>query len=262
MAAAYPMQLDELTKYVGKGGLVVETMGDTGRRFKRLFKSTPAQAQVMLQDPFGNPDNPERTVWYQSKYYRANLHFRGNQFYLRDLHVYSDAFEQPYLTEPVRHHGIEQRLLAALDGYHWSDNSASEEQPGQKAMGLFALVAPDGSETRLDMLGVPTVSETAQSLTTVVPLASGGSLIAEFKASDISFSVIGAPKAAKLALIFEWSPTLSALTSVTPIKLNYKFRDFDYSIGISNGIVSSTQYGATVLSNDLVPLKLLMAQNM
>ena len=140
MRQAYPMQMEKLARVRHTGGLHVETMGETGRRFKRAFRSTPAQAQVMLEDPLGRTDAPERTVWYQSKFLRANLHFRGTEFYLRDLHVYDDRFPQPYLTEPVRQHGIEQRLLAVLDGYHWSDEKVRAGQEGRRALGPFRPV--------------------------------------------------------------------------------------------------------------------------
>jgi hypothetical protein len=41
-------------------------MSETGRHFKRSFKSTPPQAQVMLTEPFGNDHAPQRTVWYRA----------------------------------------------------------------------------------------------------------------------------------------------------------------------------------------------------
>ena len=103
----------------------------------------------MLEDPLGHTDTPQRTVWYQSKFFRANLHFRGTEFSLRDLHVYDDRFPQPFLTETVRQHGIEQRLLAALDGYHWSDDDVRGGRPGRRAQGRFVRVGSDGKQTPL-----------------------------------------------------------------------------------------------------------------
>ncbi len=58
MSTAYSMQMDKLDQLRRRGGVIIETMGETGRRFKRSFKSTPTQAQVMLQDPFGKVDAP------------------------------------------------------------------------------------------------------------------------------------------------------------------------------------------------------------
>ena len=178
-------------------------MGETGRRFKRAFRSTPTQAQVMLEDPFGHTDAPERTVWYQSKFLRANLHFRGTEFYLRDLHVYDDRFPQPYLTEPVRQHGIEQRLLAVLDGYHWSDDKVRAGN-GRRAMGRFVLIGPDGQETPLAMDGLPTVSEKGASCGRRCLWRAGETSWSSFTSARYEFSVVGGPPQSRLGLKLEW----------------------------------------------------------
>lgn len=260
MSKAYPMQMDKLAKARSAGGLIVETMGETGRRFKRSFKSTPTQAQVMLKDPFGKEDAPQRTVWYQSKYFRANLHFRENQFYLRDLHVYNDRFPQPYLTDPARQHGIEQRMLAVLDGYHWSDDEVRAGRSGVRAMGRFVLIGEDGRSTPLNMAGLPTVSEAGSMLQTRVPLSSGGKLVCTFREREIAFSLIGAPSHARLGLTFEWVPNLSALAEVSADRLSYRFRDFDYSVRVANGVASKTADGVNIVTGKRGALRMLMAQ--
>jgi hypothetical protein len=260
MSKAYPMQMDKLAKALGDGGLIVETMGETGRRFKRSFKSTPTQAQVMLKDPFGKDDAPQRTVWYQSKYFRANLHFRENQFYLRDLHVYNDRFPQPYLTDPVRQHGIEQRMLAVLDGYHWSDDEVRAGRSGVRAMGRFVLIGEDGRSTPLEMAGLPTVSETGSMLQTNVPLSGGGKLVCACREREIAFSLTGASSHARLGLTFEWVADRSALGEVSADRLSYRFRDFDYDVRVANGVASKTADGVNIVAGKRGALRMLMAQ--
>ena len=346
MSAAYPMQMQKLARAVKQGGLIVETMGQTGRRFKRAFPTTPTQAQVMLDDPFGHKDHsgicdvtgvvkrmvqgntltvtasnklagdpapnqhkqlrvsytlngvahsqtavelaritipargespgklvvtkavfgtldraPERTVWYQSKYMRANLHIRGSEFYLRDLHVYHDAFRQPFLTETVKEHGIEQRLLAVLDGYHWSDDAVRSGQPGVRAMGRFALIGPGGAETPLLMAGRPTVTESGPILQASLPLESGGVFKAWFRERDAEFAVHGAPLNTRLALVLEWDPGLSALHQVTPDRLEYSFRGFHYSVHVAGGHATKTRDGAKIVATaSAAPLRLNLAQ--
>ena len=254
------MQMDKLAQFRNRDGLIVETMEETGRRFKRAFPSTPTQAQVMLEDPFGHTEAPERTVWYQSKFLRANLHFRGTQFYLRDLHVYDDRFPQPYLTEPVRQHGIEQRLLAVLDGYHWSDDNVRAGHPGHRALGRFVLVGQEGRQTPLAMAGLPTASETGSTLKANVPLAGGGNVLAVFHEREIEFSLVGVPSRSRLGLIFEWVTDRSALTQVTSDRLSYRFRDFDYSVRVVNGVASKTAVGVSIIAAGHGGLRLLMAQ--
>ncbi|RYG30039.1 hypothetical protein EON81_25635, partial [bacterium] len=120
MAEAYGPQMEALAALRQKGSVHVETMGDSGRRFKRTFRSTPIQSQVQLADPFGNVESPETSIWYGSRFYRADLHIKGDFPYLRDLTVYDDRFPQPFLGTATRQHEVQQRMLAVLDGYHWS----------------------------------------------------------------------------------------------------------------------------------------------
>ncbi|WP_158822483.1 hypothetical protein [Granulicella sp. S156] len=262
MSKAYSMQMNKLTHVQSEGGVIVETMGETGRRFKRSFKSTPTQAQVMLKDPFDRDQTPQRTVWYQSKYFRANLHFREAAFYLRDLHVYDDRFAQPYLTEPVRMHGIEQRMLAILDGYHWSDDEVHAGRDGMRAMGRFVLIGEDGLDTPLTMVGTPTVSESGLALQTSVPIAGGGSLVSVFHETEIAFSVAGVASSSLLGLKFEWVEARSALRSVSLDQLNYRFRDFDYAVQVVNGYAKKAVDGVRITSNRRGALRLIMAQSL
>ncbi|TCK71927.1 hypothetical protein [Acidipila rosea] len=260
MSKAYPMQMDKLARARSEGGLIVETMGETGRRFKRSFTSTPTQAQVMLKDPFGRDTAPQRSIWYQSKYFRANLHFVEDQFYLRDLHVYDDRFPQPYLEEPVRQHGIEQRLLAVLDGYHWSDDEVRAGRKGVRAMGQFVLIAPDGSEKPLTMAGLPTVSESGSMLQASVPLAGGGRLVAVFHEQETAFRLRDAPSHSRLGLKFVWAPDRSALKEVSADQLHYRFRDFSYAVRIANGVALKTAFGVSICAGKQGALRLWMAQ--
>ena len=261
MGKGLTMQMPKLAQMQQEGKIVVETMGETGRRFKRMFKSTPTQAQVMLEDPFGHTNAPERTVWYQSKFLRANLHFRGTEFYLRDLHVYNDRFPQPFLTETVKQHGIEQRLLAALDGYHWSDDAVRAHRPGRRAQGRFVLIGSDDQQTPLTMMGLPIVTETANRLETRVPLSAGGELHAAFQERAIEFRLLGTPADTRLGLIFEWDPSRSAFRDVAGDRIRYRFRDFDYSVRVANGVAAATATGVNIIGGKRGPLRLILAQS-
>lgn len=261
MKKGYAMQMEKLARARKQGGLIIERMGETGRRFKGAFESTPAQAQVMLSDPFGQTERPERSVWYQSKYFRANLHVPNEQFYLRDLHVYDDGFPQPYLEDVARRHGIEQRMLAVLDGYHWSDDGALAGRSGTRAMGRFVLISQHGKVSSLAMNGLPTVSETGSALRTSVPLSGGGSLEFVFQEREIAFKLSGVPGQTRVGLVFEWNPERSALRNVLRDRLNYHFRGFDYAVRVVNGATSKTDSGARIIANGAEGFRLLMAQN-
>jgi len=260
MQQAYTMQMEKLAQAWKDGHLIVETMGESGRRFRRAFSSTPPQAQIMLEDPFGRKDARERTVWYQSRYFRGNIHFRGREFYLRDLHVYSDGYPQPYLEDTALKHGIEQRMLAALDGYHWSDDAVKSGHPGVRAMGRFSLIGCDGQEMPLQMRDIPHLREAKTNLLTVVPLADGRLLNVRFDERAVEFRVNGAPAHVRLVLNFTWVPDRSALESVSADTLRYRFREFYYQMKVADGTATKTAHGAKIVATGPF-LRLLMVQS-
>ncbi len=244
MADAFVRQMKALSALRGTGSVRVETMGESGRRFKTAFKETPTQAQVMLVDPFGNIDREEGSIWYQSRFYRADLHLKGDLPFLRDLTVYSDQNEQPFLHKATTSHDVEQRMPAVLDGYHWSKTPGSSE-PG--AGGFFEV---DGQ--RLRLTGEPVVRESGTRLDVELPVTGRRILHVKFEEESFSAWVTDSP----LLISFEWDPSKSALVGVVPGRVTYRWQEFDYSVAV-NGEVKSTAGGWSVTSK---VVKLSMAQ--
>jgi hypothetical protein len=216
----------------------VETLGETGRRFKRSFGSTPVQAQVQLADPFGNSNPAERSIWYQSRFYRVNLHLKGDLPFLRDLTVYSDRFPQPFLTEATRDQEVEQRMPAVIDGYHWSVHPGSREEPG--AGGYFGVAG-----NPLQLSGEPRVFEDGNALVAELPIRNGGVLRLRFEEKEIAVTLD--PKGqAPLSLAFRWDPSKAALAEVQPRKIVYRQKDLSYFVAVHDGQAEPTSVGWTV----------------
>lgn len=244
MQDAYPAQMEALAHLRANGHLHIETMSASGRRFQAAFATTPVQAQIMLQDPFGKSDPAERTVWYQSRFYRANLHMRGSDCYFRDLHVYDDRFEQPYLHDVVTEHGIEQRLLATLDGFHWSSPASGDKSI--RAKGSFAVLTANGTAEPLRMSAVPTVKELGDTLTLSVPLESDGLLTVTFNPKTISMHLAGMDAGEALRLAFEWDPSRTAFVRLSGNTMHYRFRGFEYGMRITAGAPTTTARGVRI----------------
>jgi hypothetical protein len=221
-AEGYPMQMKVLAEHVRDGKAHVETMGESGRRFKKAFSTTPVQAQVQLQDSFGNTDPASKSIWYQSRFYRANLHIKGDLPYLRDITVYSDRTSQPFLTEATRQHEVNQSLPAILDGYHWRQESADSAMPG--AGGFFRV-----ADRVLRLLGEPKVREEGSVLIAELPVQSG-SLIVRFLEDAIAIQFSGSES---LTVSFQWDPKKSTMTGVQGERVAYRFRDFDYGVAVT-----------------------------
>ncbi|MBS1704658.1 MAG: hypothetical protein JST40_02200 [Armatimonadetes bacterium] len=232
-AEAYPKQMAALADLQKAGAVHVETMGETGRRFKKEFRQTPVQAQVMVDDPFGIQVERQRSVWYQSRYYRANLHFWGDLPYLRDLTVYRDDFNQPFLDGFTRETEVEQRLPAVVDGYHWSRNPGSLDGPG--AGGFFKIAGQ-----RVRIAGNPSVAESGTSLSVSVPLV-GGDLL-DFAFAERYLSVQRRSRNA-LAIDFQWDPAKSAFRSISGSMANYQWRELIYGVALEGATAKATESG-------------------
>lgn len=231
-AAAYPMQMQLLAELRDAGKIHVETMGDSGRRFKKAFKQTPTQAQVMLEDPFGKMDPAESTIWYQSRFYRANLHIKGGVPYFRDITVYSDEFPQPYLDKATRLNDVEQRMPAVLDGFHWSKDPMSLEEVG--AGGIFEVEGKRISTQK------PTVVEDGKDLRVALTPGNGASLEVRFDEKGIKLK--GA-SLKDLALSFEWDSSKAALRDIQPRQATYQWQGHAYRAKLVKGRAVATDQG-------------------
>jgi hypothetical protein len=224
-AEAYPKQMAALASLRSTGRVHVETMGESGRRFKKAFRTTPVQAQVQLEDPFGNTAPAEGSIWYQSRFYRADLHFKGDLFYLRDLTVYSDQFEQPFLHEPTRLTEVEQKLPTVMDGYHWK---------GDGPCGGFFEV--DGES--LSRAGKSTVREEGPSLVVEMPVSGGRVLTVRFEERRMVVRC----SSGTVALTFRWDPAKAPAVEVVGNRASYRWKGFDYFVGVG-GEAKTTAMG-------------------
>ena len=249
--AAYATQIKTLAALRKTGAATIETMGETGRAFKKAFLTTPTQAQVQLVDPFANTDPVETSVWYQSRFYRANLHFKGDLPYLRDITVYSDQYEQPFLKQATRLEDVEQKMPPVLDGYHWRTESHSGKEPG--AGGFFS-----SNGTRLLKTGKVVVKEAGSSMTVSVPVQNEQVLRIQFDEKKMFVALHGTSTDVvfPLDLAFEWDTRKSNLTRVTSQRVHFKLDGFDYSVIIDGGLANQTAQGWSLSSDGRIALDL------
>ena len=83
MSKGLEMQIPILDSLRKENKIRVETLGESGAWFKECFKVTPATAVTTLTDVRGEGN---KTVWFNSRYYRANLLWEKGTFRFRDIH--------------------------------------------------------------------------------------------------------------------------------------------------------------------------------
>ncbi|MFD2967227.1 hypothetical protein [Sphingobacterium bambusae] len=120
----FPM-IDSLRK-VGK--VRVQTLEEAGRWFSEQFPQTPATAVVALDD---YREQGNKSIWYNSRFYRANLYWEKNAFRVRDIHLFDEHFKSLYLDKPGTEGQFYYFTLPLVDGFFWSTKT---ERAGLRIM--------------------------------------------------------------------------------------------------------------------------------
>ena len=105
-------QYAEAEKLRAAGKAEVLTLGETGRRFKSAYGSTPPVTITALSDWAGNG---HKSVWYASKYYRANLLTAGNRLRFRDVYLFGRN-DEIYLADICRSELQVFETVPVMDG--------------------------------------------------------------------------------------------------------------------------------------------------
>jgi hypothetical protein len=100
-----------------EGKIKVETLGESGRWFRRNFPLTPPTAVTVMTDHKGEG---HKTVWYDSRFYRVNLLWKGASFMFRDIHLFDERLESSYYRKPATTSEYDYQTLPFVDGFQWS----------------------------------------------------------------------------------------------------------------------------------------------
>lgn len=100
-----------------EGKLEVETLGETGRWYKRTYPHTPASVIAALSDW---KQQSRRSVWYSSRNYRVNLMFEKGRFWLRDLYLFREDYPERNQDAPCRTDYLVFDNLPVMDGNRFS----------------------------------------------------------------------------------------------------------------------------------------------
>lgn len=153
MRKGLEMQMPLIDSLRRAGRLRVETLGESGRWFRKNFKLTPATAVTTVSDVRGEGN---KTVWYDSRNYRANLLWEKGRFRFRDIHLFDERFKSEYLDKPGTGNQFLFYTLPVIDGFMWSK--------GDDRAGLMIVKVNDDGSTEELRLDNPTVKERGKSV--------------------------------------------------------------------------------------------------
>ena len=117
MKKGLKFQFALIEKRKDEGKIRVETLAESGQWFKQNFPLTPATAVTALEDVAGGD---RKTVWFDSRFYRANLLWKEHSLRFRDIHLFDEQVASPYLDTPTASSACHFFTLPFVDGYLWS----------------------------------------------------------------------------------------------------------------------------------------------
>lgn len=110
-------QHEQFAALRAEGKLEVETLGDTGRWYRKAFAQTPASTITALRDW---KNQSRRSIWYNCRNYRVNLMMEKGKFWLRDLYLFRENYPERYQEEPCRTDYLVFDNLPVMDGNRFS----------------------------------------------------------------------------------------------------------------------------------------------
>lgn len=138
MAKGFELQMPLIARLRDEHKVIVETLAASGAWFKAHYKVTPATS-VTINNDIGDSDR--KTVWFDSRFYRANLLWENGNLRIRDIHLFNEKFPSIYEKHKATSNECSFFTLPVIDGYLWS---SAQQMAGMR---LKAII--DGKETLL-----------------------------------------------------------------------------------------------------------------
>ena len=117
MAKGFEIQMPLIARLRDEQKIKVETLSKSGEWFKKHYKITPATSVTVTEDLKGSD---RKTVWFDSRFYRANLLWENGTLRFRDIHLFNGNFPSIYTTEKATSNECSLFTLPFVDGYIWS----------------------------------------------------------------------------------------------------------------------------------------------
>ena len=117
MEKGFVIQTERLAALAAEGKVRIETLGETGRWFKETYPLTPPTSVITTEDP---RDLQRKTLWFNSRNYRANLLWEGPALKFRDIHLFDESLRSEYLDKPDTLPVFRYETLPLVDGCLWS----------------------------------------------------------------------------------------------------------------------------------------------
>jgi len=228
MGEGLEMQFPIFDSLRNAGKIKIKTLEQSGKWFKENFPMTPATAITTLKD-IRNEGN--KSVWYNSRYYRSNIYWEKEGFCFRDIHLFDENFQSEYLETPGTGNQFFYYTLPVIDRFYWS---TPEDKIGLR----FIKIDDKGNKSDI-ILQNPVVTESSESSLKVESTEKDNSkFIIEFNEDNIDIR----SNDSKLKWMLELKVPADRIEQLPfrtfeKSKINAEFRGYTYKIKCKEGSI-------------------------
>jgi len=222
MARGYQIQMKILDELVREGKIVLQTLSETGKWFKENYQVTPPTSVVVLKD---HSEKNLKTVWFNSRFYRANLLWEQGTLRFRDIHLFDENVVSDYFKKCGTSSQCFYYTLPLVDGFYWSST---------RTIAGLRFKYGDGKELKGNNL-VVNESLPGNLLVRWPTDSSGGEIFIKFDEKSLVISAKGGVKDTWYLELSNATEAELPFLSVEPGKLSGKFKNWNYTVPLKKG---------------------------
>lgn len=232
IGAGLEMQFEILNEYIREGKVRLLTLGEAGKEFNSKFGAT-APAAVCIDEP--GPVSGRKTLWYNSRKYRANLILDNGCLYIRDIHLFGKTVEEEYLSKRCPENNCAYYNLPLIDGFRFSSP--------EKRAGIYPYINGKRLVSDSEYKSNASGNSASASLKNLISYeltpecisirfgTEGGELRFEYADSDII-------------------PYVSADGNTLKLSFSYYDKKYEYSVRLDSGFFRMTENGISIFSEN------------
>lgn len=160
MKEGLAIQFEQLCQLQKENKVTLITLEDLGKWYRETYPLTAASSMTALTD-WRNQEH--QTAWYNGRFYRANIYRERGRIWIRDIHLFREAYEERYLYNPCPGKSMWYDNLPLVDGNRWSRGTTRaglyfvlRDQAGkEKELSVldFRVSYPDNNTLRAEIVG-------------------------------------------------------------------------------------------------------------
>jgi hypothetical protein len=226
MSKGFEIQMSMIAELLKEGKVMVKTLGETGKWFKDKYKVTPPTSVTVLKD---HSEKDQKTVWFNSRFYRANLLWDKGTLRFRDIHLFDETVASEYLIKKGISTQCDYYTLPVVDGFRWSS---------LETIAGLRFKTTGGSEIEG---GLPTVDDgTNGELTVRWPIHSpDGEVVITFNETSVSVSAEGGMKGNWFLELSSDKKAILPFRIIDCKKLSCTYKNIPYTISAKQGVFTN-----------------------